>query len=49
MLEGTKKQAQSQIFMSLGPQMAKIKMDNWKGVNFYTGPYGDPSHKNINV
>ena len=32
MLEGTKKEAQSQIFMSLGPQMADISMDNRMGV-----------------
>ena len=34
MLEGTKKMAQSLIFMNLGPEMAKIRVDNQKGVNF---------------
>ena len=31
--------------MYLGPQMAKIRVDNRKGVNFNTGPYGDPPLK----
>ena len=32
--EGTKKLAQSLIFMNLGPQMAKIRVNNQKGVHF---------------
>ena len=28
--------------MYLGPQMAKIRMDNPKGSIFNTGPYGEP-------
>ena len=28
------KQAQSEIFMNLGPQMTKIRMDNQKEVKF---------------
>ena len=33
--------AQSQIFMSLGPQMADIIVNN-QMANFNAGPYGDP-------
>ena len=29
-------------FMNLGPQMAKIMVDDPKGQFFNTGPYGDP-------
>ena len=28
--------------MNLDPHMADISVDNQKGVNFNTGPYGDP-------
>ena len=31
--------------MYLGPQMAKIRMDNPKGSIFNTGPYGKPPLK----
>merc|ERR1712213_152855 len=31
--------------MHLGPQMAKIRVDNRKRVIFNTGPYGDPPSK----
>ena len=34
MLEGTKKYAQSHIFMSLGHQMADISVNDRKGANF---------------
>ena len=30
--------------MSLGPQMAKIRVNNQKGFDFNTGPYGDSPH-----
>ena len=33
MLERTKKLAKAQIFMNLGPEMAKIRVDNLKGVD----------------
>ena len=44
MLERTKNEAQSQIFISLGPQMADISV-NIQMANFNTGQYGDPSLK----
>ena len=31
------------MFMNLGPQMADISMNNWKGVILNAGPYGDSS------
>ena len=40
MLERTKKEAQGQNFMNLGPQMANISVDNQRD-SFNTGTYGD--------
>ena len=29
------------MFMTLGPQMAKIRVGNWEGLDFTTEPYED--------